>query len=132
MKNLPHSNGAEADSVPNRPLRLLCMLDELDIGGTEQQILELVRRIDRDRFEPMVCCFRHGRHSFVSELADGRDLERRDLVAPAAKDFEPEAVKGKGLADFRNALGFMNDEAGDGHRRHGAGQDERRDDRRLM
>jgi glycosyltransferase involved in cell wall biosynthesis len=61
MKNLPHSNGAEADSVPNRPLRLLCMLDELDIGGTEQQILELVRRIDRDRFEPMVCCFRHGR-----------------------------------------------------------------------
>lgn len=47
--------------MPNRRLRLLCMLDELDIGGTEQQILELVRGIDRDRFEPMVCCFRHGR-----------------------------------------------------------------------
>jgi len=68
MMNSPHSNGAEPGSVPNRPLRLLCMLDELDIGGTEQQILELVRRIDRDRFEPMVCCYRHGRKA--EEIAD--------------------------------------------------------------
>ncbi len=43
------------------PLRVVFMLDELDIGGTEQQILELSRRIDRDRFEPHVCCFRWGR-----------------------------------------------------------------------
>jgi len=43
------------------PLRVLFMIDELDIGGTEQQILELVRRIDRNRFEPHVCCFRYGR-----------------------------------------------------------------------
>ncbi|HEY8517995.1 MAG TPA: glycosyltransferase [Candidatus Binatia bacterium] len=42
-------------------LRILFVIDELDIGGTEQQILEIVRRIDRDRFEPYVCCFRHGR-----------------------------------------------------------------------
>jgi glycosyltransferase involved in cell wall biosynthesis len=42
-------------------LRTLFVIDELDIGGTEQQILEIVRRIDRDRFEPYVCCFRHGR-----------------------------------------------------------------------
>ena len=41
-------------------LRTLFVIDELDIGGTEQQILEIVRHIDRDRFEPMVCCFRHG------------------------------------------------------------------------
>ena len=61
MTNPPHSRDKEPGSLPNRRLRLLCMLDELDIGGTEQQILELVRGIDRDRFEPMVCCFRHGR-----------------------------------------------------------------------
>lgn len=42
-------------------LRTLFVIDELDIGGTEQQILETVRRIDRSRFEPYVCCFRHGR-----------------------------------------------------------------------
>jgi len=41
-------------------LRVLFMIDELDIGGTEQQILETARRIDRSRFEPLVCCFRHG------------------------------------------------------------------------
>lgn len=68
MTNPPHPNGAEQSSAPNRRLRLLCMLDELDIGGTEQQILELVRGIDRDRFEPMVCCFRHGRKA--QEIAD--------------------------------------------------------------
>lgn len=56
----PEQTGAR-QPVPNRPLRLLCMLDELDIGGTEQQILELTRRIDRRHFEPLVCCFRHGR-----------------------------------------------------------------------
>ncbi|MDG2303909.1 MAG: glycosyltransferase [Candidatus Binatia bacterium] len=43
------------------PLRVLFIIDELDIGGTEQQILELVKRIDRERFEPHVCCFRYGR-----------------------------------------------------------------------
>jgi glycosyltransferase involved in cell wall biosynthesis len=68
MTNPPHPYGAEQSSAPNRRLRLLCMLDELDIGGTEQQILELVRGIDRDRFEPMVCCFRHGRKA--QEIAD--------------------------------------------------------------
>lgn len=57
------------ESVPTPPLakatrmsrlRTLFVIDELDIGGTEQQILETVRRIDRDRFDPFVCCFRHG------------------------------------------------------------------------
>lgn len=43
------------------PLRVLFVIDELDIGGTEQQILELVRHIDREHFEPHVCCFRYGR-----------------------------------------------------------------------
>jgi glycosyltransferase involved in cell wall biosynthesis len=48
--------------------RLLCMVDELDLGGTEQQILELVKTIDRSRFEPMVCCFRYGRKA--AEIAE--------------------------------------------------------------
>jgi len=52
--------GAGAQEAPVRPLKTLFLIDELDIGGTEQQILELVRRIDRSRFEPVVCCFRHG------------------------------------------------------------------------
>lgn len=43
------------------PIRLLLVIDELDIGGTEQQIFELVRKIDRSKYLPMVCCFRPGR-----------------------------------------------------------------------
>ncbi len=57
----PGAAASRAHGSPLIPLKVLFMIDELDIGGTEQQILELVRRIDRDRFEPHVCCFRYGR-----------------------------------------------------------------------
>jgi len=40
--------------------RILFLIDELDIGGTEQQIFELATRINRERFKPLVCCFRKG------------------------------------------------------------------------
>jgi glycosyltransferase involved in cell wall biosynthesis len=43
-----------------RPIRVLFAIDELDIGGTEQQIVELVRGIDRAAFAPQVVCFRSG------------------------------------------------------------------------
>ncbi|MFM7143593.1 MAG: glycosyltransferase [Alphaproteobacteria bacterium] len=64
-----------------RPLRTLFLIDELDIGGTEQQILELVRRIDRRRFDPVVCCFRHG--------AKAREIE--SLGVPVVH--EPKSLK---------------------------------------
>jgi hypothetical protein len=47
--------------VNGRPLRVLLVIDELDVGGTEQQIVELVRNLPRDRYRPIVFCFRHGR-----------------------------------------------------------------------
>jgi len=52
-----------------RRARVLFVIDELDIGGTEQQILELVKRLDRDRYVPMVACFRPGRVSKEIEAA---------------------------------------------------------------
>jgi glycosyltransferase involved in cell wall biosynthesis len=42
-------------------LRILLVIDELDLGGTEQQIVELVRCLPRTRYAPIVCCFRYGR-----------------------------------------------------------------------
>ena len=42
-------------------LRIMLVIDELDIGGTEQQLLELVRHLPRARYTPLVCCFRYGR-----------------------------------------------------------------------
>jgi glycosyltransferase involved in cell wall biosynthesis len=38
------------------PVRVLYLIDDLDVGGTEQQILELVKGIDKNRFIPFVCC----------------------------------------------------------------------------
>lgn len=54
-------DGVQTSAASGPPIRVLFVIDELDIGGTEQQILELVRNIDRRRFEPHVCCFRYGR-----------------------------------------------------------------------
>jgi glycosyltransferase involved in cell wall biosynthesis len=45
----------------NGALRILLVIDELDLGGTEQQIVELVRHLPRTRYEPVVVCFRWGR-----------------------------------------------------------------------
>jgi glycosyltransferase involved in cell wall biosynthesis len=42
------------------PRRILFVIDELDVGGTEQQLAELVRRLDRRAWTPTVCCFRPG------------------------------------------------------------------------
>src|SRR5262245_9473305 len=42
-------------------LRVLLVIDELDIGGTEQQIVALVRSLARPRYKPLVCCFRFRR-----------------------------------------------------------------------
>jgi glycosyltransferase involved in cell wall biosynthesis len=67
-----------------RPVRVLFLIDELDIGGTEQQILELVKRLDRGRYLPMVCCFRPGRVSAEIEAAGVRvfTLKKRAAVDP--------------------------------------------------
>jgi glycosyltransferase involved in cell wall biosynthesis len=51
------------------PVRALFVIDELDVGGTEQQLLELVRRLDRARYAPLVACFRPGRVSREIESA---------------------------------------------------------------
>ena len=51
----------EDSGVGPRPMRVLLIIDELDVGGTEQQIVELVRQLPRARWTPTVCCFRFGR-----------------------------------------------------------------------
>lgn len=70
--------------APDRPVRTLFAIDELDLGGTEQQILELVRRLDRRRYAPLVVCFRPGRVS--REIEDAgvpvTALRKRATVDP--------------------------------------------------
>ena len=42
------------------PTPILFMIGTLDVGGTETQLVELVTRLDRKRFEPTVCCLSSG------------------------------------------------------------------------
>jgi len=42
------------------PTRIVYMIGTLDRGGSERQLVELVTRLDRARFEPYVCCLSAG------------------------------------------------------------------------
>lgn len=47
-------------SQRNRPLRILYFVDILyGMGGTEKQLFELLRRLDRSKFQPYVVTFRY-------------------------------------------------------------------------
>lgn len=48
---------ADAGSRPQR-LKLMLLTVGLDVGGTEEQILEIASRLDRSRFEVVVCCLK--------------------------------------------------------------------------
>jgi glycosyltransferase involved in cell wall biosynthesis len=53
----------------SRPLRVLLVTDEMEVGGTQRQIVHIARAIDRARFRPEVAYFRN--RSFLAEqLAD--------------------------------------------------------------
>lgn len=45
---------------PGAPVGVLHVVDCLNVGGTERQLFELLRRLDRDRFRPLVACFKAG------------------------------------------------------------------------
>src|SRR5262249_16807077 len=42
------------------PIGVLHVVDCLNVGGTERQLFELLRRMDRTRFAPQVACFKTG------------------------------------------------------------------------
>jgi glycosyltransferase involved in cell wall biosynthesis len=43
-----------------RRIKILFVIGTLDIGGTERQLVALVTRLDRRRFQPTVCCLAAG------------------------------------------------------------------------
>ena len=44
----------------SEPIGILHLVDCLNIGGTERQLFELLRRLDRARFRPYLACFKSG------------------------------------------------------------------------
>jgi len=41
------------------PLRVMFVLTSMPVGGAETLLVEIVRRLDRARFEPELCCLKH-------------------------------------------------------------------------
>jgi len=39
------------------PVRVVYLTHTLGVGGAEELILNMVTRLPRDRYEPIVCCF---------------------------------------------------------------------------
>lgn len=42
------------------PIKIFYLIGTLDVGGTERQLVEMVTRLDRRRFSPVVCCLAMG------------------------------------------------------------------------
>ena len=72
------------NGIGARPMRVLLVIDELDVGGTEQQIVELVRHLPRARWTPVVCCYRPGRKAAEIERLGVRvvHLPKRGRLDP--------------------------------------------------
>jgi len=41
------------------PLRVMFVITSMPVGGAETLLVELVRRLDRERFSPELCCLKH-------------------------------------------------------------------------
>ena len=41
-------------------INILYLIATLDVGGAERQLVELVKRIDKRKFNPIVCCLTRG------------------------------------------------------------------------
>lgn len=52
---------------PSRKIRVLIVTDEMEVGGTQRQIVHMVLGLDRTHFEPTVLYFRN-RSFFVDQL----------------------------------------------------------------
>lgn len=49
-------------------IRIVYIIDRLEIGGTEKQLLELIHHLDRERFAPMLVCLKDAGTYDVAEI----------------------------------------------------------------
>lgn len=54
-----------------RPIKVMHILSDFNIGGAQQVVLDIVRNLDRDRFQPHVCLLRSG-GSLIPRLEEER------------------------------------------------------------
>ncbi len=71
-------------------MRLLIVTDEMEVGGSQRQIVRLLRHIDRERFQPSVLYFRNPSH-LVDEL---EDMGVPVIKVPKRRPLDPRFVAG--------------------------------------
>jgi glycosyltransferase involved in cell wall biosynthesis len=54
----PHRKNLRAPD-DRGPLRVMFVITSMPVGGAETLLVELVRRLDRQRFSPELCCLKH-------------------------------------------------------------------------
>ncbi|MEM8497278.1 MAG: glycosyltransferase [Pseudomonadota bacterium] len=57
--------------MANRKIKLLLVTDEMEVGGTQRQLVNLLTNIDRTLFEPALLYFRNGSY-LLDELASAQ------------------------------------------------------------
>jgi glycosyltransferase involved in cell wall biosynthesis len=55
--------------TPSSPARVVYLTHTLGVGGAEELILNMVSRLPRDRYDPIVCCFENPPGPIGSEIA---------------------------------------------------------------
>src|SRR5512140_263893 len=73
----------------HEPLRLLLLTDEMEVGGTQRQIVAIARGIDRALFAPTVAYFRNRSHLADELVEAGVPL----VLIPKTRRVEPRFVR---------------------------------------
>lgn len=100
-----------------KKIKVLHFLSRLDVGGMENGVVNICNRLDRSKFELMICCLK-GLGAMVDRLEsdvkvfnlkfpEGRDLLRPFAVAHFLRKIQPDIVHTHGWAQgsFESILG---------------------------
>ena len=66
-KNLTASPRPRVPASPPTPRRIMFVIWSLDLGGAEQVVIDLATKLDRQFFEPFVCCL-NGKGRFAPQV----------------------------------------------------------------
>jgi glycosyltransferase involved in cell wall biosynthesis len=58
VTTMRHQNAEHDRTETTRPLRVMFVQTSMPVGGAETLTVDLVRRLDRDRFAPELCCLK--------------------------------------------------------------------------
>ena len=79
----------QATEPTPRKIRVLLLSDEMEVGGTQRQIVHVARSLDRSRFEPTVAYFRN--RSFLVDQLEQAGVAVAEI--PKNGRFDPDFVR---------------------------------------